>query len=166
MPFYFANVMPLPGGRARFTFKDLRRKDSNGLGALSYSPATGEEIGKTGWIVKSYEKKTERRKVAGARGDKALEREFDASVATVSRKADGKTILLVINQKRTSLDVQAKLAYTRGATKEFDVVPGSEITLNGVIYRVTEVKALAKGGSVTVASQDGRETRTLEALEP
>ena len=95
---------------------------------------------------------------------------MDVSEATVTRKSDGKTLKLVIaeskREKPMPVDVQATLAYERGTVKNFDVVPGSEIDLNGSKYRITDVKAVGKGARVALENSLTGKKRTLEALEP
>jgi len=61
------------------------------------------------------------------------------------------------------VDVQAALVYTRGSARNLDVVPGSEIVLSGVSYRVTEVKAVGKGAQVTLENALSGKKRTISA---
>ena len=126
-----------------------------------------EEIGKTGFIVKGYEHRTEKRTIKGSgeKGGKALEREVDVSVAKLERKSDGKKLELAINEKRKPVDVQATLVYERGAVKEFVVVAGDSIDLNGTVYRIISVKTLPKGAAVMVEHALLGKIKTLEALE-
>ena len=68
-------------------------------------------------------------------------------------------------EKPAAVDVQATLAYERGTVKNFDVVPGSEIDLNGSKYKVADIKAVGKGAKVTLENSLSGKKRTLEALE-
>ncbi len=67
--------------------------------------------------------------------------------------------------KLEPVDVQATLAYARGTVKNFDVVPGSELDLNGEKYKVLDVKAVGKGARVTIENELSAKKHVLEALE-
>lgn len=166
LPFFCERVSPLPGGDFRYYFKDPSKKNAYGQKGLVYDMKTGEDIGKTGFIVKSYEKKTVKADIAAAKGETALKREVDASVVTVVRKTDKKTLQLRVgdSKRKVAVDSKATLVYERNGTKEFTVVPGEEIDLNGTKYKVTEIKRVGKGAKVTVEHPTlGK--KTLEALE-
>lgn len=167
LPFYFEKISPLPGGKVRLFFKDPSKKNDYGQKGVVYSAVEDEEIGKTGFIVKGYEHRTEKRTIKGSgeKGGKALEREVDVSVAKLERKSDGKKLELAINEKRKPVDVQATLVYERGAVKEFVVVAGDSIDLNGTVYRIISVKTLPKGAAVMVEHALLGKIKTLEALE-
>ena len=93
----------------------------------------------------------------------------DVSVAVVERKSDGKIVSLVLQDpkriKLTPVDVQANLVYTRMGTKNFSVVTGDEIALNGEKFKVLGVKAVGKGGEVMLESVVTGRKKTLQALE-
>lgn len=166
LPFYFERVMPLPGGDYRFYFKDMSKKNAYGQRGLVYDMKTGEEIGKTGYIVKGYEAKSVKQKLAAARGERASEKVVDVSEATIERKSDRKQIKLVVgdSKRKVAVDVQATLIYDRNGQKTFTVVPGDEIDLSGTAYKVVEVKRVGSGAKVTVENAElGK--KTLEALE-
>lgn len=166
LPFHFERVMPLPGGDYRFYFKDMSKKNAYGKRGLVYDMKTGEEIGKTGYVVKGYEAKTVKQKLAAAKGERASEKTVDVSEATVERLSDKKQLKLVVgdSKRKVAVDVQATLVYERGGTKTFTVVPGKEIDLNGTVYKVTEVKRVGAGARVTLENPElGK--KTLEALE-
>ena len=165
VPFYFERAMKLPAGY-RFYFKDPNKKNAYGQKGETYTPLAGEEIGKTGYVVKNYEQKTKTRQLAAAKGEKALSRTDDASEVTVERKSDGKTIVLVVGEKkRKPVDVQAKLVWNRnGVVKEYTVVPGDTIEIINEKYKVTSIKTEGKKVSVSV-SDPQLGGKTLEALE-
>ena len=127
---------------------------------------TGEDIGKTGFVVKGYAKKIAKVKIAAGKGERALEREVDASEVTVERKSDKKKLVLVVgaSKRKVAVDAKATLVYERNGTKEFVVVPGDTIDLNGTKYKVTEIKREGKGAKVTV-EHPVQGKKTLEALE-
>lgn len=147
LPFYFEKILPLPGGKYRYFFRDLTKKDAYGNTGLVYKVLEGEEIGKTDFVVKGYVEKKERKAIKGGRG---MEREADLSEATIERKKDGRVIVLPVGKKRMPVDVQAKLVYERRGTKEYTVVPGDVIELNGEKHKVKSVEKLADGGKVTL----------------
>ena len=167
LPFHCERVAPLPGGDFRFYFKDMSKKNAYGKLGLGYDMKTGENIGKTDFVVKGYEKKTKKVKIAAGKGEKALEREVDASEVTIERKSDRKKLVLVVgaNKQKVAVDAKATLVYERNGTKEFVVVPGDTIDLNGTKYTVAEIKRVGKGAKVTLENPElGK--KTLEALEP
>ena len=87
----------------------------------------------------------------------------------VERERDGKVMTLVLQpikgMKLAAVDVKATLAYNRGEVRNLDVVPGSEIDLNGSKYRITDITPVGKGAKVTLESVLSGKKRTLEALE-
>lgn len=166
LPFFCERVTPLPGGDYRFYFKDMSKKNAYGQLGLGYDMKTGEDIGKTGFVVKGYAKKIAKVKIAAGKGERALEREVDASEVTVERKSDKKKLVLVVgaSKRKVAVDAKATLVYERNGTKEFVVVPGDTIDLNGTKYKVTEIKREGKGAKVTV-EHPVQGKKTLEALE-
>lgn len=158
LPFYLERITPIPSGQ-RFFFKLLKAKADWGKGSTSLSVLKDEEIGKSGFSVKAFEKSSKKVKIAGSNQEK----EVDTSTVTLVRKSDGKTIVLMMGDKRKPVDIQAKLVYERGETKEFTVVPGDTIDLNGTKFKVTEIKRDAKGAKVLVENETTK--KTLEALE-
>ena len=165
LPFYFERVMPLPGGVYRFYFKDPNKKNDYGQKGKVYDPKGGEEIGKTGFVVKSYEHKTKKVEIAADKSaTKKLTREVDVSTATLERKSDKKVVVVAINEKNKPIDIQAKLVYERGETKEFFVVKGQEIDLNGTKFTIEDLAREGKKVKIVVANETlGK--KTLEALE-
>ena len=165
LPFYFEKVMKLPSGH-RFYFKDPLKKNDYGQRGLQYTPLTGEDIGDTGYVVVSYNEKSEKRKIKSVGTEKALEKTVDVSTATIERKSDKRRFeLLVGNRKHIAVDVQARLIYSRGESKEMKVVAGDTIDLNGSKYEIKSVEAVGNGAKVTVADKILGKIRVLEALE-
>ena len=166
MPFVFRKANKIPAGW-RCEFFDPVRKDDYGRKGSTLTAVIGEEIADTGFVLKDYVAKTAKRAIKGGEG---LTKTVDASEVTVERKTDGKRITLVAQQgksvKLSPVDVQATLVYERASAKRFEVVPGSEITLSGTKYKVTEIKAVGKGAKITVQNVLTGRDRTLDALEP
>ena len=172
MPFVFRKASKLPSGW-RCDFFDPSRRDDYGRRGETLTAIVGSEISsrdqkyKSGFLLKSYTPKSEKRVIKGSEG---MTKSVDVSEAAVERRSDGKMITLVIQEggplKLAPVDVQATLAYTRGTVKNFDVVPGSEIDLNGSKYRIVDIKAVGKGAKVTVEEPRSGKKRVLEALEP
>ena len=165
LPFVFEKVLKIPSGY-RFYFKDPLAKNDYGQRGLQYTPLAGEDIGKTGFVVISYNEKTEKRKIKSVGTEKALEKTVDVSTATIERKSDKRRFeLLVGNRKHIAVDVQARLIYSRGESKEMKVVAGDTIDLNGSKYEIKSVEAVGNGAKVTVADKILGKIRVLEALE-
>lgn len=166
MPFVFTKATKIPAGW-RCEFFDAKQKDDYGRPGRTMTSVIGEKVGKTDFVLKSYEQKSEKRAIKGGQG---MTKTVDVSEATVERTTDGKVVKLVIaaskKEKPVPVDVQATLVYERGNAQSFDVVSGSTISLNGVKYRVTAVTAVGKGAKVSLedTAHPGK-VRTLEALE-
>ena len=97
--------------------------------------------------MKGYAEKKEKKAIKGGRG---MEREVDLSEATIERKGDGRVLVLRIGERRKPVDVQAKLVYERRGVKEYTVVPGDVVDLNGEKHKVKSVEKLSDGGKVTL----------------
>ena len=165
LPFFFEKVMKLPAGY-RFYFRDPVAKNDYGKRGLQYTPLAGEEIGKTGYVVVSYNEKFEKRTIQSVGSEKRLEKTVDVSTATIERKSDKRRFeLLVGNNKFISVDVQAKLFYNRGETKEFKVVKGDTVSFGGSKYVVKGIESVGKGAKVTLADSLLGKIRVVEALE-
>lgn len=162
LPFYFVSAMKTPNG-VKLEFSDPKRRNDYGKLGYRYSILEGADVGDTGFVAKKYTQKSEKRKIEGGNG---MERTVDVSTVTLVRKADNKTIILRIEEKRKPLDVQAKLVYSRnGKVEEFTVVPGSVISLNGTKFAVKSIRGKAKGASITLEEVETKRNKTLEALE-
>ena len=166
MPFVFRKANKIPSGW-RCEFFDPVRKDDYGRKGATLTAVIGEEIADTGFVLKGFVAKTAKQAIKGGEG---LMKTIDASEVTVARKTDGKEVKLVAQQgksvKLAPVDVQATLVYERASAKRFEVVPGTEITLSGTKYKVTEIKAVGKGAKITVQNALTGRNRTLETLEP
>ena len=161
MPFVFLSATPVPKGW-RCEFFDASRKDNYGRKGVSMSALIDEEIGGSGFVLKGYEKKSEKRAIKGSVNQK----EVDVSEVVVERKSDGKRLTLTVAESRKDkpmpVDVQAKLSYSRrGNVRSFDVVAGAEIVLSGAKYKVCEVKAAGDGAEVTVENVSTGKKRKL-----
>ena len=166
MPFLFVSATPIPKSW-RCEFFDPSGKDDYGRRGLSMTAVVGEKIGKSGFALKSYEKKSVKRTIKGSVNQK----EVDVSEVVVERLGDGRTLTLTIaeskRQKPAPIDVQATLSYSRGKdSKTFDVVAGTKVVLSGTSYVIRDIKASAKGAKVIVEDAVTGRQKTLEALEP
>lgn len=165
LPFIFRSASKIPSGYRLVFFDstsesavDKRKKGAN------VTAVVGEEIGKTGYIVKSYTPKSEKRERKGMAGKV----EVDVSEAVVERKSDKKSVTLVVQPKGmkfAAVDRQATLIYERNGTKTFEVVPGSELDLNGQKFKVVSVASEGKGAKVTLEDSLTTKKRVLEALD-
>ena len=137
-------------------------KKSNGMSkGVTYSVVIGGDIGDTGWIFESFEKKSQKKSI---KGGKDMGKNIDVSEATIVRKADKKAVRLVAGVKNTPVDTQAKLVFTRGQTQEFTVSPGGEIELNGTKYKVLEIKSVsAESAKVILKNVATGKTKTIDA---
>ena len=171
VPFALLEYVKLPSGW-RCVFNNAKRSSrmTATIGEeilLPVSRAVGKAESKpTGYVLKDFKKKEEAQGfIAGTKTPKMV----DVSVAVVERKSDGKIVSLVLQDpkriKLTPVDIQANLVYTRMGTKNFSVVTGDEIALNGEKFKVLGVKAVGKGGEVTLESVVTGRKKTLQALE-
>ena len=163
LPFYLRSYMKTPGGM-KLEFVNPKERNDYGTLGKTYSSYVNGEIGETGFSVKNFEQKERTVKIKGGGG---ATRKLDVSFATIERKSDGRQIDVVVSgdkPKYVPVDVQAVLVYSRGAVKEFTVVAGDKIDLNGSEYAVKDIKSAAKGAVVTLEDAAGK-SRTIEALE-
>ena len=157
LPFWFKSEMPIPGGH-RYVFQNLKARTAYDK---TISVKNGEEIGKTGWVAGDYKKLSEERVIQGS-GNKA-KRPVDVSTVEVTSKADGRKLVLRVNERNIAVDTEATLAWDRFGGKNFTVKEGSEIDLNGSKYRVIALKSKAKNGcSVTLEDLSNKKQKTLE----
>lgn len=163
LPVFFQTANPIPGGH-RLTFRDpdaaipgLRVRGKN------YNVLLGEPIGDTGFVATNYTHKTEQRVIKGSRG--GMTKTVDVSTATLFRKADGKTLVLVIGQRNVPVDVQARLTYHRGAGKTFTVTVGSKFTLSGRDYRVFGIRQTDKTSEIVIEAIPSGEQRIIRGLD-
>jgi len=160
LPFWFQNYTPIPGGH-RFT---LRQLDQNGQDLAGYnstwSVKKGEPIGKTGYSVTGFEKKSELRVIAGSKaGNKKNE---DVSVLELTRAADGKKLSVVIGVRKIPVETQVELSYDRGKHSwKKTVSTGTEIDLNGEKFRVVSLRALENGCEVKVENVKTKKQKVI-----
>lgn len=163
LPFYLRSYMKTPNGM-KLEFVNPKERNDYGTLGRTYSVFVNADIGATGFTVKGFEQKERTVKIKGGGG---ATRKVDVSFASIVRKSDGKQIDVTVSgdkPKYVPVDVQAVLVYSRGAVKEFMVVPGDKINLNGSEYVVKEIKPVGKGAAVTLEDSAGK-PRTLQALE-
>jgi uncharacterized Zn finger protein (UPF0148 family) len=160
LPFYLRSYMKTPSGM-KLEFFDPKRRNDYGKNGYRYSVLVGEAIGDTGFTAKSFEQKEKKAKIKGSN----VERTVDVSAVTIVRKADGKELVLALDEKRKPVDVQATLEFSRGETKTFVVQTGGTIDLYGNKYKVVGVESVGKGAKVTLEDSLLGKIRTVEALE-
>ena len=146
LPFFLQTVSPIPNGW-RFNFRDASKKNAYGQ-AMVYSVLKDEEIGKTGFSVVKYEKKTEERVVPGTKG--RMKRKVEIGCVELVRKSDGKKVSARENERRVPVDKQVTLAFRRGDTKRFTVKTGDEIELFSRKYQIVSFGEDPKNPEVTV----------------
>lgn len=162
LSFYLERDKSVPyNGSWLLYFRDDTKKTGYGTKGVSFSVMIGKDIGDTGYMLESFEKKSQQKSIKGGKG---MGRPVDASEATIVRKADKKAVRIVAGVKNTPVDTQAKLVFTRGQTQEFDVVPGGEIELNGTKYKVLEITSVsADSAKVILKNIATGKTRSIVA---
>lgn len=163
LSFYLERDRSVPHNKSWLVyFRD--DKKSTGYGktkGVSVSAMVGADIGDTGYTLKSFEKKEKRAAIKGGSG---MGRPVDVSEAEIVRKADNKAVRVVAGVKNTPVDVQAKLTYERGESKEYSVSQGDEIDLNGTKYKVLEIKSLdANSARITLKNVETGKVRNIDA---
>jgi hypothetical protein len=159
LPFYLRSYMKTPAGM-RLEFYDPKRRNDYGKSGYRYSVLVGEPIGDTGFVAKGFEQKERKQKIAGSN----VERSVDVSEATIARKSDGKTLVVSLVEKRTPVERQATIAFSRGEPSQFVVSPGKTFKLYESTYKVIEINSVGKGAKVTIEDPLGK-IRTLEAVD-
>jgi len=160
LPFWFQSYTPIPGGY-RFT---LRRLDKNGQDMTGYnttwSVKKDEPIGKTGFAVTGFAKKSELRAIAGSRT--GAKRNVDVSVLELTRAADGKKLSAEISVRKIPVETQVELSYDRGKHSwKKTVSVGTDLELNGEKYRVTDLRPSEKGCDVKVENVKTKKQKVI-----
>lgn len=167
VPFYLKAVNKIPAGyRCEFAQKGATFSATIGepLVIVKTSGVGKETKSETGFKLVAAEKKEKKVAMKGVAGTKTV----DASTVTIERASDGKKLELVVQvgkAKLTPVDVQATLVYTRGTVKNFEVVAGDSIDLNGTKYKIVSVSGSAKSAEVVVENSMTGKKQTLKALE-
>ncbi len=146
------------GDKLRYNFKEPGRENEYDRG--NYFALEGEEIGKTGFIVKGIERKFRSVKMPGG-----MTRKVEADEVTLLRKTDRKVIKLVLGAKSTPTDVQATLVLNRAGNEEYKVVEGQMVNIKGTNYKVQKIEGGKKSASVVIANETSGRVRAIEALE-
>ena len=146
LPFFLQTVSPIPNGW-RFNFRDASKKNAYGQ-PMVYSVLKDEEIGKTGFSVVKYEKKTEERVVPGSKG--RMKRKVEIGCVELIRKSDGKKVSAREGERRVPVDKQVTLVFRRGAAKHFTVKVGDEIELFSRKYQIVSFSDDPKNPEVKV----------------
>ena len=160
LPFWFQNYTPIPGGY-RFT---LRRLDKNGQDMTGYnstwSVKKDEPIGKTGFAVTGFEKKSELQVIAGSKT--GAKRNVDVSVIELTRAVDGKKLSAKLSDRKIPVETQVELSYDRGKHSwKKTVSVGTELDLNGEKYRVTDLRPGEKGCDVKVENVKTKKQKVI-----
>lgn len=163
LPFVFRRALKVPNGW-KLDFFDPSGTDDYGRKGATIRALVGDKIGASGYTLKKFEQKEKKVAIKGGEG---LTKRVDVSEATVERDKDGKQVVLqIVESKRdfklAPIDVQATLVYSRGATKTFDVVKGSQFDLNGTKFKVISINEKTNGAAVTVENVATGKKRTLE----
>ncbi len=160
LPFYFNAVTPIPGGH-RFTF---RRLGVTGFDAKvsvkmneEIASGSGKNAWKSGWKVVSFEKKEEKRKLAGT----TMMKTVDVSKVEVQRLSDGKKLTAQIDARNVAIESQAELQYNRGEGRKIVVSEGTEFDLNGSKYRVVKLRGSEKSCEVTILDLATKKEKTV-----
>ena len=159
LPFYLRSYMKTPAGM-RLEFFDPKRRNDYGKSGYRYSVLVGEPVGDTGFVAKGFEQKERKQKIPGSN----VERSVDVSEATITRKSDGKTLVVSLVEKRTPVETQATIAFSRGEPSEFTATAGKTFKLYESTYKVIDIKSVGKGAKVTIEDPLGK-IRTLEAVD-
>ena len=160
LPFWFQSYTPIPDGY-RFT---LHRLDKNGQDVTGYnstwSVKKDEPIGKTGFAITGFEKKSVLQVISGSKtGGK---KNVDVSVLEVTRAGDGKKVAATIAARKIPVETQTELAYDRNKFSwKKTVSVGTDLDLNGEAYKVIKLRADEKGCEVTVENQKTKKQKVI-----
>ena len=160
LPFWFREANPIPDGKGgttyRLTFQRLNAKSRyDGVYRIKVGDPIRLENGKndTGFIAKSYTKKSEKQVIAGSKTKQS--KEVDVSTVTLERVSDGKLIDIRIAQRKVPVESQVDLVYNRNGSTNMTVSVGSEITLNGQKYKIANLKESGNTCEVTITDSKG-----------
>lgn len=164
LPFYFKEANPIPGGH-RITFL---RTDSKSKIDNKFMTKVGEEIAsedgkiKTGYMLKQYDEKHEKRKIAGSKSGQ--EKSVNVSTVTLVRTTDKKELVARIGERKVPVESEAELFYDRNGGKKFVVHVGQEIDLNGEKWRIIRASAKGKGAEVVLLNEQTKKEKIINPL--
>lgn len=160
LPFWFKNYTQIRVGyRYYFQLLDKNGEDLKGYNATA-NALEGEQVGKSGFQVGAFTKKSELRAIAGSKT--GAKKSVDVSTIELVRKADGKKISVAIGVRKIPVETQVDLSYDRGkASWKKTVSVGTEIDLNGEKYVVRKLNAGEKGCEVTVEDAKTKKQKVI-----
>ena len=160
LPFWFREANPIPDGKGGTTYRlTFQRLGVKSLYDSKFSVKVGEPIrsadGKidTGFVATAYEKKTEKQLIAGSKSKQS--KVVDVSTVKLERTKDKKVLEIRIGQRDVAVEAQVDLVYNRNGSTNMTVSAGSEITLNGQKYRITNLKQAGNSCEVTITDSKG-----------
>jgi hypothetical protein len=160
LPFWFREANPIPDGKGgttyRLTFQRINVKNRyDAILRIKVGEAIRSDNGKidTGFVVKEYKKKTEKQLIAGSKLKQS--KVVDVSTVTLERTSDKKTLEIRIGQRDVPVEAQVDLVYNRNESTNMTVSVGSEITLNGQKYKITNLKQAGNSCEVTITDSKG-----------
>lgn len=175
VPFELKRVLEIPAG-TRFVFRDpnaVTIKYGKKVKGVEHECLVDKakpdpvQIGTTGYTLKSFEKKHEKKANKRIKG---LMVDTVVYEAVVERDSDKKSVPFRYAEgeksERAVVDIQATLVYNRGGVKEFTVAEGEVFELtNGAKYKALSIKAKGKGAEVVVEDLTSGEKTAISALE-
>ena len=161
LSFVFDRTTKTPSGM-KFFFRDPKKRNVYGQRGTTYPVLVGQQIGDTGFRVKSFEEKKIKVKIPGSN----VTKDKDVSEVTVVRMSDGKPIVLRIEDRRfAAVDMKATLRYSRDGGKEFTLAPGEEFPIHRNTYKVLDISRSGKKAVVEIEDVRTGAKRKLETLE-
>jgi hypothetical protein len=160
LSFWFKDHSPAGNRGTRFSFQMLDKSGNDLKGFNTTLRALkDEQIGKTGFFVGEFTKKSEMREIAGSKG---LKKPEDVSTLVLVRKADGKKLTVTRGVRHIPIETEVPLKYTRGQNSwDKTVSEGSELDLNGEKYRVVKLKVSDQGSEVTVENAKTKKQKVI-----
>ena len=169
LAFYLNTAMAIPSGY-RLEFRDAKGRTARVLKGEEISMPVVDAKGKsklvpTGFKLADYELREVVRdiKVTSTQTKQVVEKKCFAKVQRVS---DGKEIELEVGDRKLKpVDIQATLVFRRLQDKEYVVIPGETIDLNGEKWLVKSIKTEAGKDIVFMTAVDSDKKKLLKPLE-
>ena len=153
LPLIFSGVNKMPDGKMQLVF------NLTGPNARTVWVREGERIGDSDYTASKLEIAFEERANPNMPGIKTR---VDVSTVSVKRQADGKTILLKINESGKNTDIEAVIVLPLD-NSEYTVLENGTFKVREETYRVVSVDS--RGTTVTIESEASGQQKVVRKLD-
>jgi len=153
LPLIFSGVNKMPDGKMQLVFNQI------GPNARTVWVREGERIGDSDFVAVKVEVKSEERENPNMPGIKTR---ADVSTVEIKRQADGKTIVLKINEGSKNTDIEAVIVLPLDNT-EYTALENGTFKVREETYRVVSVDV--KATEVTIENEASGQQKVVRKLD-